>query len=209
MVYRVNVGGRSIPLSEDTGMFREWSPDDEYLSEYKQLGRSISNSTIELKFTKIPAYTAPDEVYRSAQSMGPNKTINKSYNFTWEFPVDYGLDYLVRLQFCEIQPEITQPHDRAFLIFIPNQSAEEEAEVIKWSGGNGVPVYKDIFIWQVEQLLYENVEYQGNIFFRMSNFNIGPMIYCTSRRMSYYGTEIPLEFFLMARKPILDINVHL
>jgi hypothetical protein len=143
MVYRVNVGGRSIPPSEDTGMFRSWSPDDEYLSEGKQLGLNISNSTIQLKFTKIPAYTAPDEVYRTARSMGPNETINKSYNLTWEFPVDSGLSYLVRLHFCEIQPEITQEHDRVFLIFIANQTAEEAADVIFWGGGNGVPLYRE------------------------------------------------------------------
>jgi hypothetical protein len=142
MVYRLNVGGRSISPSEDTGMFRRWSQDDEYLSEYKEIVLPF-NSTIELKFTKIPAYTAPEEVYRTARTMGTDKTINKSYNLTWEFPVDSGFVYLVRLHFCEFQPEITQVNDRVFLIFIANTTAEEAADVIKWSGGNGVPVYRD------------------------------------------------------------------
>jgi hypothetical protein len=73
--------------------------------------------------------------------MGISKTINKSYNLTWEFPVDSGFIYKVRLHFCEFQPEITHVSDRVFLIFIANRTAEEAADVIKWSGGNGVPVY--------------------------------------------------------------------
>ncbi|XP_062152082.1 receptor-like protein kinase FERONIA [Alnus glutinosa] len=142
MVYRVNVGGRSISPSEDTGMFRGWSQDDNYFTPYTELFLPF-NYTIQLKFTKIPAYTAPEEVYQTARTMGANKTINKSYNLTWEFPVDSGFYYLVRLHFCEFQPEIIQPHDRVFLIFIANQTAEEAADVIVWSGGNGVPVYRD------------------------------------------------------------------
>jgi serine/threonine protein kinase len=143
MVYRLNVGGRTMSISEDTGMFRLWSQDYNYFTSYDDHALPINN-TIKLKFTKkVPAYTAPEEVYRTARTMGNDSTINKSYNLTWEFPVDSGFKYLVRLHFCEFQPEITQIEDREFLIFIANQIAEEKADVIKWSGGNGVPVYRD------------------------------------------------------------------
>jgi hypothetical protein len=148
MVYRLNVGGRSISPSEDTGMFRRWSQDDKYLTEYGQLVLP-ANTTIQLHFTKVPAYTAPEDVYRTARTMGLDKTITKSYNLTWEFPVDSGFDYLVKLHFCEFQPEIIQQNDRVFLIFIANQTAEEAADVIKWSGGNGVPVYKEYAVSMV------------------------------------------------------------
>ncbi|XP_050270498.1 receptor-like protein kinase FERONIA [Quercus robur] len=142
MEYRINVGGQSITPSEDTGMFRSWSPDNMYLTEDRISPLPI-NTTIELQFTKIPAYTAPQDVYRSARTMGMNKTINKSYNLTWEFSVDSGFVYLVRLHFCEFQPEIIAMHDRVFLIFIANQTAETKANVMNWAGSNGVPVYKD------------------------------------------------------------------
>ncbi|KAK4602949.1 hypothetical protein RGQ29_011795 [Quercus rubra] len=96
-----------------------------------------------VQFTKQPAYTAPENLYRTAWTMGTNKTINKSYNLTWEFPVHSGSVYLVRLHFCEFQPEIIAMHDRVFLIFIANQIAETAADVMNWAGSNGVPIYKD------------------------------------------------------------------
>ncbi|XP_075645452.1 receptor-like protein kinase FERONIA [Castanea sativa] len=145
MEYRINVGGNSITPSDDTGMFRSWSPDNMYLTE-DRISLLPLNTTIELQFTKIPPYTAPQAVYRSARTMGLNKIINKSYNLTWEFPVDSGFDYLVRLHFCEFQPEIIDKHDRVFLIFIANQTAETAANVMKWAGSNGVPVYRDYVV---------------------------------------------------------------
>ena len=32
MLYRINVGGRSIPPAQDTGMFRSWNSENEYLT---------------------------------------------------------------------------------------------------------------------------------------------------------------------------------
>jgi hypothetical protein len=77
MVYRLNVGGRSISPSEDTGMFRSWSQDDPYFGS-SEISFVTSNKTIELKFTKVPAYTAPEDVYKTARNMGNDSIINKS-----------------------------------------------------------------------------------------------------------------------------------
>ena len=145
MVHRLNVGGRSISPSEDTGMFRRWNPDDNYFFASEQ-SVVTANTTIDLKFTMVPPYAAPDDVYTTARAMGPNKTLNKRYNLSWELPVDSGFNYLVRLHFCEFQPEITQQHEREFLIFIANQTVEAAADVINWSGENGVPVYRDYVV---------------------------------------------------------------
>ncbi|XP_041002584.1 receptor-like protein kinase FERONIA [Juglans microcarpa x Juglans regia] len=142
MVYRLNVGGKTISSADDTGMFRGWQDDFSYLKEYRTLFLPFNN-TIKLKFTVIPQYTAPEDVYRTARTLGNDSTINLSYNLTWQFPVDSGFDYLIRLHFCEFQPEIIQASDRIFHIFIANQTTDEAADVILWSGGNGVPVYKD------------------------------------------------------------------
>jgi hypothetical protein len=140
-LYRINVGGSDILPDQDTGMFRTWLSDGDYLTVP---GSSVLpvNLTIRLYFNKIAPYTAPEAVYLTARTMGKNREINKNYSLTWEFPVDYGFWYLVRLHFCEFQPDINKPGDRVFLIFINNQIAEKRFDVIEL-GGKGVPVYKD------------------------------------------------------------------
>ena len=82
--------------------------------------------------------------------MGTDKAFNKNHNLTWEFPVDSKFDYVVRLHFCEFQLELVDWHDRVFLIFIANQTAEKAADVMVWSGRRkGVPVYKDYAVSMV------------------------------------------------------------
>ncbi|KAL0014782.1 hypothetical protein SO802_001851 [Lithocarpus litseifolius] len=148
MVYRINVGGSYISSTEDTGMFRRWEPDVEYLIPRKSA--LPVNMTIGLIFAKIPPYTAPQTVYRTARTMGMDKAFNKNHNLTWEFPVDSEFNYAVRLHFCEFQPELVDWHDRVFLIFIANQTAEKAADVMVWSGRRkGVPVYKDYAVSMV------------------------------------------------------------
>ncbi|GMY12834.1 receptor-like protein kinase FERONIA [Fagus crenata] len=143
-IYRINVAGRFISPSEDTGMYRSWSNNDfDYLTDSEE-GVNPVNTTIHLRFsTETPEYTAPEDVYTTARTMGTNKTQNKSYNLTWEFPVDASFNYLVRLHFCEFQPEVMEEQDRVFYIFIADQTAEVHADVIMWSGGHGIPTYRD------------------------------------------------------------------
>ena len=167
-VYRINVGGRFIPPIDDTGMYRSWSgSDDAYLTSSEK-GVEPVNVSIHLDFDAIPEYTAPEDVYTTARTMGTNKTINKSYNLTWEFSVDAGFNYLVRLHFCEFQPEFTKEKDRVFYIFIADQIAENQADVISWSGGseNGIPIYRDYAVLMLgkhnEKKLNLSVALQAN-----------------------------------------------
>ncbi|PRQ53327.1 putative protein kinase RLK-Pelle-CrRLK1L-1 family [Rosa chinensis] len=148
MVYRINVGGGPISPNTDTGMYRNWDTADEiYLDDRsKKLSVLPQNNTIELNFVEVPEYSAPKPVYTTGRSMGMNKTINKSYNLTWVFPLDPKFYYLVRLHFCEFESDITKYGDRSFQIFMANQTAEELADVIGWSGANGNPVYRDYVV---------------------------------------------------------------
>ncbi|XP_021800893.1 LOW QUALITY PROTEIN: receptor-like protein kinase FERONIA [Prunus avium] len=150
-VYRINVGGSEVSFVKDTGMYRYWysyTYEERYLevlsSKYSVLPQNVS---IQLRFTTKPQYSAPKEVYQTARAMGKNTTINKSYNLTWQFPVDSNFRYLVRLHFCEFQPEVMVVGYQVFLIYMDNLEAEKRADIIMWAGGNGIPTYRDYLVF--------------------------------------------------------------
>ncbi|KAJ8751760.1 hypothetical protein K2173_025941 [Erythroxylum novogranatense] len=144
LMYRLNVGGKRIYPQYDTSLYRNWFTDDNYLTDGRP-SSTPSDYTIQLTYDNFPRYSAPDQVYQSARTMGDTK-MNLKYNLTWEFRVDSGFSYFLRLHFCEFQPPILQPNDRVFEIFIADQAAEPHADVIYWSGGNGVPVKQDYLV---------------------------------------------------------------
>ncbi|KAK9035048.1 hypothetical protein V6N11_077099 [Hibiscus sabdariffa] len=145
-VYRVNVGGQQISPGADTGMFRSWATDDNSYLRIANPSVLPVNTSVNLTFSNIRSFSAPREVYVTARTMGQNKTVNENYNLTWEFLVDSGFNYFVRLHFCEFQIEITKQGDRVFEIFLANLTAETQADVIAWSSGNGFPVYRDYVV---------------------------------------------------------------
>ncbi|XP_027066322.1 receptor-like protein kinase FERONIA [Coffea arabica] len=144
-LYRLNVGGNAVSVVDDTGMFREWAPDDDFLWGADQ-GNPLSNDEIALKYTpQAPNYTAPPVVYTTARAMGKFST---RFNLSWNFPVDSGFYYLLRLHFCEINPDLTAAgNERVFIIFIGDRIAEPEADVILWAGGPEVPVFRDYLVF--------------------------------------------------------------
>ncbi|GMY25729.1 receptor-like protein kinase FERONIA [Fagus crenata] len=154
-VYRLNVGGNDISPSQDTGLYRSWSDDFAYLYG-AALGVSYSaDQSMKIQYPPgMPSYVAPQDVYATARSMGPNPQININYNLTWIFSVNSGFYYLVRLHFCEIQLNITQVNQRVFNIFLYNQTADPRVDVVAWAlhenggagNGDGVPVYRDYLV---------------------------------------------------------------
>ncbi|KAE8730481.1 Receptor-like protein kinase FERONIA [Hibiscus syriacus] len=145
-VNRLNVGGRDILDVDDSGMFRTWNQDVEYIfgAAFGVTEPYQPNATI--GYTEAtPVYMAPEVVYATARTMGPTANINLNYNLTWLFTVDPGFYYLVRLHFCETNLQYV--NQRVFVIFINNHTAEEAMDVISRSGGNGIPIYKDYVVW--------------------------------------------------------------
>ncbi|XP_021297723.1 receptor-like protein kinase FERONIA [Herrania umbratica] len=145
MVYRINVGGSFVSPAGDTGMYRSWSEDNEYLTDARPSALPV-NISREPSFSKIPNYTAPVSIYETARTMGTNKTMNENYRLTWQFPVDSGFTYLVRLHFCEFQSEIIVPGDRVFEIYINDVMVESQADVVSWADGTGVPVIQNYVV---------------------------------------------------------------
>ena len=143
MIYRLNVGGNLISPTEDTGLFREWSSDGKYS---RSTGWMPHNTSFTPNYSKIPNYTAPDDVYRSAVTMGPNYTNNMLFNLTWRLPVDSGFNYLVRLHFCEIDLNINFVGERQFNIYIDYLLAEQDADVLLWTHKRETPYYKDFVV---------------------------------------------------------------
>ncbi|PSS30522.1 Receptor-like protein kinase [Actinidia chinensis var. chinensis] len=141
--YRLNVGGSSILSLQDTGMFREWSGDSNYLLESSVLP---ATTTSRIKYTNIPAYTAPQKVYQTSWSIFPDKQANKTFNFTWKLPVDLGFRYMLRFHFCELEYEIKEHGNTGFSIFVNDEVAEAKADITEWSGHNGVAVYRDYVV---------------------------------------------------------------
>ncbi|XAR51643.1 Non-specific serine/threonine protein kinase [Bertholletia excelsa] len=146
MVHRLNVGGEDVSPTGDTGVFRQWLKDNDYVSI---VGAAPANLSIKPRFgIIIPNYSAPDTVYQTARSMGINGTQNQGYNLTWNLPIDPGFSYMVRLHFCEIESIINKTSDRVFQIYLANQTAEADFDVIARTGniGNGIPIYRDYMV---------------------------------------------------------------
>lgn len=146
-MFRLNVGGQFLSPMNDSGrMSRTWYDDTPYLfgSSSGVTFRADGNVTIQYP-SDMPHYIAPWGVYDTARSMGQNGSFNQKHNLTWVFRIDPSFTYIVRLHFCELLYNRTNL--RVFNIYVNNQTAQENADAIAWTGSNGVPTYKDYAVF--------------------------------------------------------------
>ncbi|XP_020235755.1 receptor-like protein kinase FERONIA [Cajanus cajan] len=143
--YRIKVGGQAISPRNDSGLLRNWAGhDQDYLMTQNSQNNDLPADLANKNITVNPDYVAPKELYRTARNMGTNATLNKISNLTWEFPVDSGFTYMLRLHFCELDPSITDVGNRVFFIYIATQLAEDQADVMKWSQNQkGLAVHRN------------------------------------------------------------------
>ncbi|TKY52117.1 Receptor protein kinase ANXUR2 [Spatholobus suberectus] len=144
-MFRLNVGGQYISPAQDSGLTRMWYDDTPYLYGAATGVTNQAAKDVKIDYKTMPQYIAPTDVYSTSRSMGNNKDVNMGFNLTWVFQVDPNSMYLTRFHFCDYY--YSKVNEIVFKIFINNQTAETEADVIGWAGGKGVPTYKDFVIF--------------------------------------------------------------
>ncbi|KAL0762052.1 hypothetical protein Bca101_078202 [Brassica carinata] len=147
-LYRLNVGGHMVSAVNDTGMFRRWLPDDDFFISEDSATKQILPD-VKMDYTSSnPPYVAPEDVHKTYRTMGnsQNPQLNLRFNLTWLFKVDAGFTYLVRLHFCETLREVNEPDQRIFTIFIGNQIAKLEMNVISFTA-SPTPIYLDFSVY--------------------------------------------------------------
>ncbi|KAK1421974.1 hypothetical protein QVD17_24781 [Tagetes erecta] len=142
-IYRLNIGGGNISPNDDTGMYRSWEQDNEYIYGGAFGLTPVYDKPI-IYTMKTPNYTAPEQVYQTQRSMGNQ---SKTYNLTWILPVDSGFYYMLRLHFCNIIPQYKKKGGTVFKIYINNITAEEKADLFVWTQGSEYPVFKDYVVF--------------------------------------------------------------
>jgi len=147
--YRIKSGGQEIPPQNDTGLFRDWADEQPYFIKENPKNNDLpADKDGTMSITVNPDYVAPKELFRTARSMGTNATLNKMINLTWVFPVDCGFTYVLRLHFCELDPNINNIGDKQFKIYIANQLVDDRADVMKWSGKQrGLAVHRNFAVF--------------------------------------------------------------
>ncbi|XP_057508128.1 receptor-like protein kinase ANXUR1 [Actinidia eriantha] len=150
-MWRLNVGGQYIPPTNDSSsLARSWYDDTPYIYSGALGVTSQAENNVTIAYKNISAAIAPVEVYRTSRQMGLDGNVTRKFNLTWGFQVDANFTYLVRLHFCEYQ--LSNINERVFNIYINNQTAMEDADVLAWSGRPGIPIYKDYAIYVPETL---------------------------------------------------------
>src|SRR5262249_198936 len=86
-ICRLNVRDGFLSPIDDSGMNRTWNDEDGYVKETN--ATLMGRYPVTLNHSRIPAYTAPDEVYKTFRVMGwKNKSENLLNNATWGVSVD-------------------------------------------------------------------------------------------------------------------------
>ncbi|PIN27187.1 Non-specific serine/threonine protein kinase [Handroanthus impetiginosus] len=143
-LYRLNVGGNDVEIQDDSGMFRAWSQDDDYIFG-ADFGYTPHAEDLPIKYTdQTPPYSAPEIVYTTSRVMA-----NTSISLEWAFPVDSGFFYLLRFHFCEIQLDVTEQNERVFDVSVDNQPVDVQVDVIYWTGGTKIPIFRDYVVWVI------------------------------------------------------------
>lgn len=138
--YRVNMGGLLVSPSNDT-LGRTWLSDQDFLVN-KNLVKSVSNIPAVTYVTGGPTREiAPDSVYGTASEMNSGGDPNSNFNVTWEFDMDTGFPYLVRLHFCDIVSKAL--NQLYFNVFVNASIVSQDLDLSIKNNRLGTPYFVD------------------------------------------------------------------
>ncbi|KAH6773468.1 hercules receptor kinase 2 [Perilla frutescens var. frutescens] len=139
-MYRLNVGGSSIPPSQDSLMWRTWEMDSGYMIN-ADAGSEIRNTSNITYANPNDTVVAPLAVYETARTLTNAGVMEKRFNMSWKLEVHPDFEYLVRLHFCELAFDI--PNQRVFRIFVDNKTAADNFDVYVRAGGMNKAYHED------------------------------------------------------------------
>lgn len=99
--YRINMGGPLLTPKNDS-LWRTWEPDKPFLVNPAS-ARNVSGNPHSIKYPDgVSVEIAPNWVYSTAQEMADANVSDQRFNISWEFVVEHGFTYLIRMHFCDI-----------------------------------------------------------------------------------------------------------
>ncbi|XP_071734536.1 receptor-like protein kinase THESEUS 1 [Rutidosis leptorrhynchoides] len=141
-VYRINMGGYSLPPNNDS-FWRKWESDKSFLVNPAAV-RNVSVNPNSIQYHDgVTSDIAPNWVYATADEMADANVNDQRFNISWRFEVEESFGYFIRLHFCDIVG--SRLHDLVFNVYINNQSAIESLDVSQRAKGLSSAYFIDFF----------------------------------------------------------------
>ncbi|KAJ8900451.1 hypothetical protein K2173_025228 [Erythroxylum novogranatense] len=142
-IYRVNIGGQKLTPFNDT-VWRTWVPDDEFFKSNHDSEKVYFSGYIMYGDGRASREVAPDFVYSTARVITSKNASIPNVNMTWEFPVDEGYRYLVKLHFCDIASIALGLLN--FNVYLNGQLAYENLDLSLITSMLAAPFYVDFLV---------------------------------------------------------------
>ncbi|KAI3830214.1 hypothetical protein L1987_04348 [Smallanthus sonchifolius] len=139
-VARVNMGGPMVTSRNDS-LGRTWVPDRGFLKN-PNLASNVSNiNSVRYPRGGATEDDAPRTVYGTAARMASENDPKSNFNVTWDFPVDRGFQYLIRLHFCDIVSSAA--NQLYFNVYIQDSNVLPDFDLSTKLGGLSMAYYSD------------------------------------------------------------------
>ncbi|KAJ7980919.1 putative Receptor-like kinase [Quillaja saponaria] len=139
-VARVNMGGPTVSFENDT-LQRTWIPDRGFLIQ-PNLAANVSNiGAVNYPKGGATENTAPATVYGTLTEMNSASDPKSNFNVTWEFNVNLGFQYLLRLHFCDIVSKAL--NELYFNVYIDSFIAARDVDLSNLVNALATPYYMD------------------------------------------------------------------